>query len=82
MLKLDIIKQVTTDTFLQFIWKNEQGNQLKVDVVKDIPRHFGEMKMHGKIRLDSLENIGSNKILAILVEKIENLIFITPVKMI
>ena len=36
-----------------------------MDVVKDIPVHFGEFKQEGKVRLDSLENIGSNKITAI-----------------
>lgn len=65
-LKLEIIKQVNTDTFLQYITKNNKGRLLKIDFVKDIPVHFGEFKMVDKIRIDSLENIGSNKILTIL----------------
>lgn len=64
-LKLITIKQVTTNTFLQFIFENTEKNILKVDLVKDIPVHFGEFKQKGKVRLDSLENIGSNKITAI-----------------
>lgn len=65
-LKLITIKQVTTNTFLQFIFTDDQQSTLKVDLVKDIPVHFGELKQEGKVRLDSLENIGSNKITAIL----------------
>ena len=64
-LKLITIKQVTTNTFLQFIFEDAEKNMLKVDLVKDIPVHFGEFKLEGKVRLDSLENIGSNKITAI-----------------
>lgn len=64
-LKLKIIKQVNTDTFLQYITENRSGNTLKVDFVKEIPIHFGEFKMVGKTRIDSLENIGSNKVLTI-----------------
>ena len=64
-LKLITIKQVITNTFLQFIFESTEGDTLKVDVVKDIPVHFGEFKQEGKVRLDSLENIGSNKITAI-----------------
>lgn len=60
-LGLNIEKQVATDTYLQYIFK--EG--LKVEFVKDIPVHFGDFKMEGKTRLDSLENIGSNKVLAI-----------------
>jgi len=64
-LKLKIIKQVNTDTFLQYITENHSGNTLKIDFVKEIPVHFGEFKMFGKTRIDSLENIGSNKLLTI-----------------
>ena len=65
-LKLEIVKQVNTDTFLQYITKSKSGNTLKIDFVKDIPVHFGEFKMVDKVRIDSLENIGSNKVLTIL----------------
>jgi len=64
-LKLKIIKQVNTDTFLQYITESKNGNTLKIDFVKEIPVHFGEFKMEGKVRIDSLENIGSNKVLTI-----------------
>ena len=64
-LKLITTKQVTTSTFLQFIFEDSEKNMLKIDLVKDIPVHFGEFKLEGKMKLDSLENIGSNKITAI-----------------
>lgn len=54
-------KQVVTTSFLQYIYK--EG--LKVDLVKDIPVHFGECRKEGEMLIDSLENIGSNKVLAI-----------------
>ncbi len=60
-----LIKQVTTDTFLQYIYEDKNGQTVKTDLVKDIPVHFGKIKKIGKINIDSLENIGSNKILAI-----------------
>lgn len=65
-LNLKIVKQVNTGTFLQYITESEYGSFLKVDFVKDIPVHFGEIRLKGKVKIDSLENIGSNKILAIL----------------
>ena len=64
-LKLKIVKQVTTNTFLQYITEDQNRGTLKIDFVKEIPVHFGEFKMLGKIRIDSLENIGSNKVLTI-----------------
>lgn len=65
-LGLIITKQVVTETFLQYICRDSKKSPIKVDLVKDIPVHFGKILIRGKIRLDSLENIGSNKILAIL----------------
>lgn len=38
---------------------------LKIDLVQDIPVHVGEFQVHQAIRIDSLANIGSNKITAI-----------------
>ena len=64
-LALNLIKQVITKDFLQYIWKDKYRTLLKVDFVKDIPQHFGENKREGTLSIDSLENIGSNKILAI-----------------
>ncbi|MDZ7586920.1 MAG: nucleotidyl transferase AbiEii/AbiGii toxin family protein [Patescibacteria group bacterium] len=59
-MKLKIEKAVLTDTFIQYI-----AGSLKVDLVKDVPVHFGKIRIKNGVRIDSLENIGSNKILAI-----------------
>jgi hypothetical protein len=65
-LELKITNQVSTSTFLQYITEDGKGELLKIDLVKEIPVHFGEFLIkEGGIRIDSLENIGSNKILAI-----------------
>jgi predicted nucleotidyltransferase component of viral defense system len=64
-LQLKITSQVTTDTFIQYIVTDTVGKSLKVDLVKDIPEHFGDPVFRDGIRLDSLENIGSNKVLAV-----------------
>jgi len=64
-LGLVVKQQVTVETFLQFIFQNEKGENLKVDFVKDIIVHFGKVLSRGNVRIDSLENIASNKILAV-----------------
>lgn len=62
---LRTVGQVVTNTFLQYIFEDASGESLKVDFVKDIPVHFGEFRQEGNVKVDSLENIGSNKVLAI-----------------
>lgn len=64
-LTLRIQSQVTTPTFLQYIVVNDSGVTLKVDLVKDVPVHFGATREIDGLRLDSLENIGANKVLAV-----------------
>lgn len=59
-----IEKQVVTPTFLQYILKIN-NSRLKVDIVKDVPIHFGEIKSINNIRVDSLENIAVGKLLAL-----------------
>lgn len=39
--------------------------ELKIDLVKEQKVHFGKIKTFGELRVDSVENIGSNKITAI-----------------
>jgi len=64
-LNLKISSQANTDTFIQSVVLDEGGSNLKVDLVKDIPVHFGENQFQDGVWVDSLENIGSNKILAV-----------------
>jgi len=62
---LRISSQVTTGAFLQYIVADTTGVPLKIDVVKDVPVHFGTLRIENLVRLDSLDNIGSNKVLAV-----------------
>ena len=64
-LALRIQSQVTTSTFLQYIVVDHGDTSLKVDIVKDVPVHFGEARQVNGVLVDSLENIGSNKVLAV-----------------
>lgn len=60
-----LMTQVSADSFLQYIFIDSNGIQLKIDIVRDIPVHFGDIKVEKNIHIDALENIGSNKITAI-----------------
>ena len=51
-LSLRIQSQVTTPTFLQYIFVDASGVTLKVDLVKDVPVHFGAMREVGGLRKD------------------------------
>lgn len=64
-LDLHITNQVYTDTFIQYIVGDSAGVMLKIDLVRDVPVHFGDPVLIDQIRVDSMENIGSNKILAV-----------------
>lgn len=63
-LKLTIEHQVISPTFLQYIFKHN-NDTLKVDIVKDVPIHFGKIKTVQGIRVDSLANIAIGKLLAV-----------------
>lgn len=62
--RLSLDHRVATIGYHKFflIGKKEE---LKIDLVKDQKVHFGDIKSFGKIKVDSIENIGSNKITAI-----------------
>ncbi len=62
--RLSLDHRVATEGYHKFFLtgKNEE---LKIDLVKDQKVHFGNIKFFGNIRVDSIENIGSNKITAI-----------------
>lgn len=61
---LRIESEIVSDSFLRYILKTN-GEVLKVDLVKDVPVHFGEIKNFGLIRVDSVENIAVGKLLAL-----------------
>ncbi len=60
--KLD--HRLATEGYHKFFLINK-SEELKIDLVREQPVHFGRIKTFGKIRVDSVENIGSNKITAI-----------------
>lgn len=62
--RLSLDHRVATEGYHKFflIGKNEE---LKIDLVREQKVHFGKIKTFGKVRVDSVENIGSNKITAI-----------------
>ena len=57
--------RVATKNFHVFFLTGK-GKELKIDFVREQPVHFGQIKKFGRIRVDSIENIGSNKMTAIL----------------
>lgn len=69
----DIAKQTNTKLDHRVATRNfhlffliGKDKELKIDFVKEQPIHFGRIKNFGRIRVDSIENIGSNKMTAIL----------------
>ncbi|MBI2017854.1 nucleotidyl transferase AbiEii/AbiGii toxin family protein [Candidatus Daviesbacteria bacterium] len=56
--------RVATDGYHKFFLTGKNEG-LKIDLVQDQKVHFGHIKTFGNIRVDSIENIGSNKITAI-----------------
>lgn len=56
--------RVATEGYHKFFLTGET-EELKIDLVKEQKVHFGKIKTFDKIRVDSVENIGSNKITAI-----------------
>lgn len=64
-LNLKIISQITTNSYLQFIFEDENDENLKIDLVKDVGTQLGQTEKRGKVVIDSLENIAVNKVLAV-----------------
>ncbi len=63
-LKLSLDHRVATEGYHKFFLTGKK-DVLKIDLVKEQKVHFGDIKTFGKIRVDSIENIGSNKITSI-----------------
>lgn len=64
-LNLKIISQITTNSYLQFIFEDQNNENLKIDLVKDVGIQLGQTEKRGKVVIDSLENIAVNKVLAV-----------------
>lgn len=55
-----------SQTYNEIFLENTKDKwQQKIDLVQEQPKHFGEILQIGKIRIDSLLNISTNKILAV-----------------
>lgn len=61
---LSLDHRVATEGYHKFFLEGKK-EELKIDLVKEQKVHFGKIKVFGKVRVDSVENIGSNKITAI-----------------
>ena len=61
---LSLDHRVATEGYHKFFLTGKK-QELKIDLVKDQNVHFGDTATFGNIRVDSIENIGSNKITAI-----------------
>src|SRR3989344_1710628 len=55
-LNLKTTSESVSKTFLKYFFK-KTNQTLKVDIIKDIPIHFGKIRKFGDIRVDSIENI-------------------------
>lgn len=61
---LSLDHRVATEGYHKFFLTGKDM-ELKIDLVREQKVHFGKFRIFGKVRVDSLENIGSNKITAI-----------------
>ena len=58
-------ERIATQTYKEVYIKHPSGWIQRIDVVREQPVHFGTLQMIDGVRVDTLENIGSNKITAI-----------------
>lgn len=62
----EVLSKMTTNTYHEIYLENRQDGWIqRIDIVKEQPKRFGEIVEVDGVRVDSLENIGSNKITAI-----------------
>lgn len=58
--------KVTTNTYKEIYLENKKERWLqRIDIVREQPKQFGKIVRIDGVRVDSLENIGSNKILTL-----------------
>lgn len=60
---LSLDHRVATEGYHKFFLTGKEA--FKIDLVREQKVHFGKLRTFGKVRVDSIENIGSNKITAI-----------------
>ena len=65
-LSCEVVTKVKSTTYNEIYLENKQaGWAQRIDIVKEQPKRFGEIEVVEGVRVDTLENIGSNKICAI-----------------
>jgi predicted nucleotidyltransferase component of viral defense system len=57
--------KVKSGTYNEIYLAHQAGWTQRIDIVKEQPRRFGKIEEIEGIRIDSLENIGSNKVLTV-----------------
>ena len=58
--------KIASETYHEIYLENKQEKWIqRIDIVQEPPVHFGKIETIDGVKVDSLENIGSNKILAI-----------------
>jgi hypothetical protein len=65
-LKWGVARARRTEHFCEFLLEAGGGEVLKVDLVRDVGPQYGEHMKVGNVIVDSMENIGANKLTAIL----------------
>ena len=61
-----VTTKVKTDNYNEIYLENKTENWIqRIDIVQDIPKRFGDPLDIDGIKVDSLENIGSNKVLTV-----------------
>jgi Nucleotidyl transferase AbiEii toxin, Type IV TA system len=65
-LKCHVARARRTEHYCEFLLEPGEGQALKVDLVRDVGPQYGEHIKVGDVIVDSVENIGANKLTAIL----------------
>lgn len=60
-----VFAKVKTDHYNELYLRSDEGWEQRIDIVADQPVHFGSLLDIDGIKVDSLENIASNKLLTI-----------------
>lgn len=65
-MKAQVSIKIAGETYNEIYLENKQERWIqRIDIVREQPIHFGQIEIVDGVRVDSLENIGSNKVLAI-----------------
>ena len=61
-----VSEKITTNTYKELYMTHPKNQWVqRIDIVREQPKHFGQIQDIDGVRVDSLENIGSNKVLTL-----------------